>query len=181
MPSTNAGSDRSPSTTRARAVVSLVALAAVLWIVGSVAPPALEASGFERTAAWVRLAYAPLCHQIEGRCFSLAGGPIAVCARCSGLYVGGLVGLLAAAWMAGWHRRPAPWVFFAAVAPTVVQWISVRLGAPEPGALFRFVVSLPAGLACGWYLAHALGELVEGAGSIRAAAAARVSGERSGS
>ncbi len=180
MPTTNARSDRSASGSRARAVVLVVALVGALWLAGSAAPPVLEAAGLERAAAWVRLAYAPLCHQIEGRCLALAGGPMAVCARCSGLYAGGLAGLLSAAVLVGWRRRSVPWLFFAAVAPTVAQWISVRLGAPEPGDLVRFVVSLPAGFACGWFLAHALGELVEGAGSIRAAAA-RVPGERPGS
>jgi uncharacterized membrane protein len=161
--------------------VLLVAVVGALWLAGTAAPPALDAAGFDRAAGWVRLAYAPLCHQIEGRCFALAGGPLAVCTRCSGLYAGGLAGLFAAVALLAWRRRTVAWLFFAAVAPTVAQWISVRLGAPEPGDLFRFVVSLPAGFACGWFLAHALGELVEGAGSIRAAASARVSGQRPGS
>jgi hypothetical protein len=92
-----------------------------------------------------------------------------------------LIGLVAGAAMSGRRRRWPPWVFFAGVAPTVAQWISVRFGVPEPGALIRFMVSIPAGFVCGWFLAHALGDLVEGAGSIREAAVARALRGRPGS
>ncbi len=32
--------------------------------------------------------YVPFCHQLRDRCFSLARGPLAVCARCFGIMIG---------------------------------------------------------------------------------------------
>jgi uncharacterized membrane protein len=151
------------------------------WLAGSAAAPALEAAGEPRAAAWARLAYAPLCHQIEGRCFAVAGGPISLCARCAGLYVGGLAGLLVGGALGAWRRRWPVWVFFAGLAPTAAQWISVRTGLPDPGALVRFALSLPAGFVCGWFLAHALGDLAAGASDMSSRAVARARGGRPGS
>ena len=42
-------------------------------------------------AIWVpilRLSFAAVCHQIPDRSFAWAGAPLAVCARCLGLYAG---------------------------------------------------------------------------------------------
>jgi uncharacterized membrane protein len=160
--------------------VLTVCIVAAVWLAGSAASPALEAAGQHRAAAWTRLPYAPLCHQIEGRCFAVAGGPLSLCARCSGLYVGGLAGLLAGAALGAWRRRWPVWVFFAGLAPTGVQWISVRMGLPDPGVLARFALSLPAGFVCGWFLAHALGDLAEGAADVSSRGVARARGARPG-
>jgi uncharacterized membrane protein len=43
----------------------------------------------------------PVCHQIPERSFHLAGAPLAVCHRCSGLYLGFALGI------ASWPRFPA--------------------------------------------------------------------------
>lgn len=49
---------------------------------------------------WAGLTYSffrPLCHQLPERSFLWLGYPLAVCHRCTGLYVGFLLGLLLAA------------------------------------------------------------------------------------
>ncbi len=38
--------------------------------------------------------FSPTCHQIESRCFLVFGFPLAVCARCLGIYMGFLFGVL---------------------------------------------------------------------------------------
>jgi hypothetical protein len=56
-----------------------VALAAILLVAAIFAAP------------WLPLLYlpfAPVCHQIAGRSFHLHGVPLAVCARCLGIYAG---------------------------------------------------------------------------------------------
>jgi hypothetical protein len=56
------------------------------------------------TGSWipaVRLVYGQACHQIAERCFSIAGQPMAACARCAGVFAGlFLAGLLP--WRPGW-------------------------------------------------------------------------------
>lgn len=38
--------------------------------------------------------FSPTCHQIPSRCFYAFGNPVAVCARCLGIYAGFLLGIL---------------------------------------------------------------------------------------
>jgi uncharacterized membrane protein len=38
--------------------------------------------------------FAPICHQIDGRSFHLFGFPLAVCSRCSSIYIAFLAGTL---------------------------------------------------------------------------------------
>lgn len=43
--------------------------------------------------AFLYAIFSPICHQIPSRCFFLYGNPLAVCARCVGIYSGFLAGL----------------------------------------------------------------------------------------
>ena len=96
-------------------------------------------------AAWaIREFFSRVCHQEPARSFWLAGAPVAVCARCLGIYLGAAAG----AWM-GWSRRLA--IRFLAVAAAVNgldvaselaglhgNWMDVR---------FAFGVALGVGMA----------------------------------
>ena len=136
-------------------MVGAVLAAAILFCAGIVAAPLLEAQ--EHVAGpWLRLAYAPACHQMAGRSVTLAGRPLAVCARCSGLYAGGLLGLFLAVG-AGWGvRRPAParWWLAIALLPTAVDFVVKGL-ANGP----RLGVAIPAGMVLGAFLGVGLNDL----------------------
>ena len=60
--------------------------------------PYLSASGFSLFAVAILWFFSPVCHQDPARSFWILGAPMAVCARCLGIYLGAAVG----AWM------PAP-------------------------------------------------------------------------
>ena len=61
---------------------------AALWCLAIVLPALWP------EARWLRILFAPLCHQIPERSFWLNGRPLAVCVRCSGFYFGFLAGML---------------------------------------------------------------------------------------
>lgn len=163
-----------------RLQIALTVLALV-WVVVLVASPTWGAG-----AAVVRRVGAQICHQRPDRSFHVAGHPMAVCGRCTGLYVSGAVGLLAAL-LAGSRRfattdRPLPGeagvpldrhrvvivdrhrvvidrraVFLAlAAAPTVVTWTAEVAGLGNPGNLARAVAAVPLGLTASWLMADAL-------------------------
>ncbi len=48
----------------------------------------------QKIAALIRFFFAPICHQMDSRSFHLAGHALPVCARCTGIYGGFLVGIL---------------------------------------------------------------------------------------
>jgi uncharacterized membrane protein len=78
--------------------------------VAALAAPALSQHPL---AAWaIREFFSRVCHQEAARSFWLWGAPVAVCARCLGIYLGAAAG----AWL-GWRWRAA--VRFLAVAAMV--------------------------------------------------------------
>ena len=58
------------------------------------AAPAGRAHGFSAAAGLIYLLFAPVCHQLAERSFTLWEYPWAVCQRCSGIYVGLFAGTL---------------------------------------------------------------------------------------
>ena len=145
----------------------LTALMAGIFVFGAFLVPWLEAR--EASAATpFRLFYAPLCHQLDSRSLQVDSRAVAVCARCTGLYIGGLLGLLLAArFVVGRGRDPRPVWFAVAVAPTLVDavlpWIGLT-GLPNGP---RLLLALPAGLMAGVFLAIGIYDLFTSRKSIR--------------
>jgi uncharacterized membrane protein len=136
-----------------RGAVLCAAAAALLFVAGTYLAPLLEASGLHAL-------YAPLCHQDPERSFGLAGGAQAVCVRCAGLYLGGVAGLFAAAWLfIGRGREPRPLWLAWALAPTVIDALAGWLGLPALAELPRFLLALPAGFVAGLFLAAGIADL----------------------
>lgn len=98
-----------------------------------------------------------VCHQIPERSFFIGGHQLPVCARCTGLYLSGLAGLMA--WIGfkalrGW--RPVTWppraaltaVSIAAV-PTLLSVASGTLGLADGTNLIRATLAMPLGASAG--------------------------------
>jgi uncharacterized membrane protein len=149
-------SERTPRPSRL--VLGLATALAALWTAGVVLAPWLTAHG-SVLGGWLRLLYRPGCHQITDRCLDLGFGPIAVCARCAGLYLGGTLALV---WTTVRNRpfRPRPVWLAVVVAPTVLDFAAGQIGLPSLGNWTRFAFALPLGLLAGLYLGDALIETV---------------------
>jgi uncharacterized membrane protein len=115
-------------------------------------------------AAFAYSAGAIVCHQLPERSFFLAGRQWPVCARCSGLYLGIAVGLVA--WIAMRRvikvapvepRRAIGWLALAA-APTAISWASGVMGFWDGTNVIRAVLALPLGLAGGAVVAAVAGK-----------------------
>ena len=57
-------------------------------------PPMLFETGHGDAATSLRLLFRPVCHQLPERSLYFQGYPLAICARCLGIYAGFLAGLL---------------------------------------------------------------------------------------
>ena len=160
-----------------RATLSAIALAAFATALAAVvvALPGIEDA--RPTLGWtVRFALRPVCHQIPERSLTVADVPLPLCARCTGLLVGGVGGLVAGAALAAWRRRIGAGPFLAAVAPTVIDGALATVSWSPLGNVPRACLAVPAGLACGWFLAAAAGEVARRRGAHRPMAAGAVSG-----
>jgi uncharacterized membrane protein len=79
-----------------RAVIVYVALLLVsfVWLAAIFAAPMLMADGRPLSAMIIYRGLSGICHQIPDRSFHLYGLPLAVCSRCTGIYIGFAVGLM---------------------------------------------------------------------------------------
>lgn len=142
-----------------RVAVALIAVMALLFTVGSFLPPLLIDAG-RSAGRWLHLAYAPLCHQMPERSLAVADGVQAVCARCSGLYLGGMIGLWVGLFALSTLRgrlRPAllGWVSLPTLVDALLPWV----GLPGLPNLPRLLLALPVGLVLGLYLALGVADL----------------------
>jgi len=111
--------------------------ASCLLLAVIVAAPLVASGGFQ-CAAVLYAIFSPHCHQISDRCFHLDGHPLAVCARCLGVYLGFFLGALLQP-LTPWSRsRALPSLALLAV-------FSLPIAVDVAGNLFQFWTS-PLGL-----------------------------------
>lgn len=125
-----------------------------------VAAPLLMARG-SRGAVFLYALFSPLCHQLPERCFFLAGFPLAVCARCAGIYSGAFLGLALRPWLGPLtDLRPPPRTAFLALSlPLAADAAGNFLGLWSSPAAWRFVVGLIWGPLLPLYFLAGLGGL----------------------
>ena len=129
-------------------------VASVAWLGAIVVAPLMIAShrpALSLGAAGLYAAGARICHQRPERGFLIAGRPMPVCARCSGLYAGAaLAGPLALTAVAGLSSRRARQFAAIAALPTLITWGLEMAGLAHPSNSLRFAAALPLGLAAAW-------------------------------
>jgi uncharacterized membrane protein len=145
---------------RRRAVVVWCALlAAALLLLGVVVlAPLLLANGRVGAAQALYIGFHTVCHQIPERSFHLGGFPLAVCARCVGLYAGGAAGVLLYPSARDLLRTDAPareWLFLAAL-PTAIDYALGVTGLWENTHASRFLTALVLGAAAAFYVVPAI-------------------------
>ena len=98
--------------------------------------------------------YKPVCHQLSDRAFHLSGYPLAVCARCLGIYSGFLFGLIVYPFAFSLTRTDTPprqWLILALV-PLGVDFFGGFVGAFENSSASRLITGLIAGVAGAFYI-----------------------------
>jgi uncharacterized membrane protein len=114
------------------------------------AAPIAEARGHSYVAYTLYQSFGHVCHQIPERSFFIAGHKLAVCARCTGLYLGFAAALSLYPLVRSLRRTDTPqrkWLFIAA-APMAIDvalgffgiWKNTHFSRLLTGALFGSVV-----------------------------------------
>ena len=150
--------DRGSAERRVRLGVLGAAALALVFVAGAFAAPLFDRAGSPWGAALYRV-YEPACHQKPERSLAIGGAPVAVCARCSGLYLGGAFGLLAAGLFLIGRPRLRPLWLVVALAPTAVDTLLPWIGLPQLPLVPRLMVAVAAGVVAALFLAHGLADL----------------------
>jgi uncharacterized membrane protein len=133
------------------------------WVLTIGATPTIaQAPGvWAVVASLAYVAGSVVCHQQPERSFHLAGVQLPVCARCTGLYIGGALGVLT--WLI-WRRarRPSPiaidpiraaLALAIASAPTAITVATAVAGIWDLSNASRATLALPLGFTAGAVLA----------------------------
>ena len=148
---------------RGRAVWGWALTASVtLGLLGlTVLAPWARAHGHASLSAAAYGGFSAACHQMPERSFHFEGFPLAVCARCFGLYVGGALGVLAYPLVRSLTRVVMPWRgwLLLAALPTTVDFALGFFGVWENTHLSRFLTASLLGAAAAFYILPGLLDL----------------------
>ncbi len=145
-----------------RAVWILTLSGTVLWLGAILLAPWLAGRGASGAARFFYAVFAPVCHQIPGRCFALDGYPLAVCGRCLGIYAGFAAGLLLYPLVRGFSRIALPPVrlFLLLVLPMAVDGAAGVLGLWKSPVGLRFATGFVWGTVLPFYFVTGFADLV---------------------
>jgi uncharacterized membrane protein len=143
--------------TRARAVLAGIFGGICALII---AAPVMAHCGTSAAAA-IYFYFFPICHQIPERSFSILGHPMAVCHRCSGIYIGLFLGsLIQNNFM---HRSPRMrriWVL-AAMTPLLLDLVLPLTGIWKGTWLIRFSTGMIFGMTAAWLVVRGAEEVLK--------------------
>ena len=108
----------------------------------ALAAPYFSTHGFVILGFALERGFALVCHQRPERSFWLFGAPVAVCARCLGIYIGAAIGLLLRT-----SRQLALRILIAAVAINAIDAVAELASLHGNWMIVRFVVGLILGAA----------------------------------
>jgi uncharacterized membrane protein len=158
-----------------------IILASLAFCGAIVFPPILirsgRGSGFAAAAGY--FFFSGVCHQIPARSFHVWGQPLAVCARCTGVYAGFLAGAIIFPLIpcGGVHRKrvhkglvrrgwnggfPPAWILGAALLPATADFALGHFGLHDSGNVLRLVTGLIPGAAASLFIIPAVFEIVSG-------------------
>jgi uncharacterized membrane protein len=124
----------------------LLVVGAALFLGGALFAPWARSKGWVGGFLLYEL-YDPVCHQQAERSFHFFGHQAAVCHRCLGLYLGGLLSLLV---VPRWSRLMTvlldhPRLILAFVFPMGLDWLLFDFNVPASRFVTGFLASIPVG------------------------------------
>lgn len=109
---------------KAAAVYVSLLLISIGWLALIVAAPVLKAEDHHLSSFVIYRSFSAVCHQMPERSFCLHGFQLAVCSRCTGIYVGFVAGLLVYPIVRNLREREMPsgrWLLLAAL-PALIDF-----------------------------------------------------------
>jgi len=126
-----------------------------------VVAPLAAAGAHDRLAVTIYRAFTVLCHQLPERSYFIAGHPLAVCSRCTGLYAGFVLTMLLYPLLRPLRTTiwpPREWLILAAV-PMAIDFSLTFFGVWENTHTSRLLTGMLLGSVSVFYVMPGLAEL----------------------
>ncbi|HKR59001.1 MAG TPA: DUF2085 domain-containing protein [Pyrinomonadaceae bacterium] len=149
------------SNARPIAMWLFVVALSVLFVVTIFAAPLALANGHEQIAGAIYQSFRHVCHQLPERSFFIDDHPLAVCARCIGIYLGFAAATVAYPLVKSLRQTHTPhrkWLFIAA-ALLFIDWSIEFFGIAHNTHSSRFLTGALLGATAVFYVIPGLMEL----------------------
>ncbi|MBN2029102.1 DUF2085 domain-containing protein [bacterium] len=137
----------------------------ILWCFLFISVPFFRAGGsfLRKTAVFIMYFFAPVCHQIAERSFHIMNYPLAVCARCSGIYLGFLFGAVSYPFIRKLDSAllPPRWILGISVIPMIFETSLSRLGLIPTNRFLMGFSGLVPGAVIAFFVIPAVFQLVD--------------------
>jgi len=143
--------------------ISARAILAGIWgafVIAAFAAPLFLSASFPVAAFFTYLPFSFICHQIPERSFTLLHHPLAVCHRCSGIYLGLFLGTLLSPLFLRRSPRVRRACIFSTAAFLVLDAIIPFSGLWNGFWLCRFLTGLGFGIAAAPFAVMGLEEIL---------------------
>lgn len=129
--------------------------ATVMLLGGALSPPLLSPTW----RAAVMHVFSPVCHQIPVRSPVLGGVQIAICDRCTGIYLGLVLGVATVGWThRAWQKmgQRDRYVLLGSLIPAGIDWVGPLLGLWPNVPVSRALTGMLFGLVAASFVADRL-------------------------
>lgn len=143
--------------------ISARAILTVAWgalIIAALTAPFLLSRHFPTAAFFTYLPFSFICHQMPERSFAILGHPLAVCHRCSGIYLGFFLGTLLSSFILRIPSRVWRTFMISTASFLVTDAILPLTGIWNGFWLCRFLTGLFFGVAVAPFAVVGLGEII---------------------
>ncbi len=154
---------------KTRTVYAIILAVAILWNLAIIAAPWSWAEGHPVVASGLYFMFSPLCHQRADRSFFAFGHHLAVCHRCTGIYLGALAGLLLIPLLSRVLHGKTGGLFGIRLQNRTLLFLALGLMAADVGGKFvgihqstpmsRFLTGAFCGIVAPFYLLPAIFEI----------------------
>ena len=142
-------------------VWGVFAFLTAFWVFLIMIAPVAEANNLTSVSSKIYKFCSFICHQIPARSYFIENQPLAVCARCFGIYSGLLLGFILYPFLRPIEKIesfPRVWLFLAMI-PMAIDWLLGYFEIWENTHLSRFLTGLILGAACAVFIVPALVEI----------------------
>jgi uncharacterized membrane protein len=140
-----------------------VLVMAALWFSAILTVPLWFRGGLSEkiTAGLIRYFFSSICHQMPERSFHLCGHHLAVCARCTGIYGGFVLGMVLFPFLKHSDGKPTfpLWILYAAVLLNAAEWLLANGHIMESSNWIRCSTGLVLGGAMVFWVLPAIFQL----------------------